>query len=53
MGKKFSQVYCDTEFGVNKWLKKNQDIEVVDIKITGNVNGELVMVVYKIEWEEE
>lgn len=49
--KKVHQVYCDIDLMVNEWLKKNQDIEVVDIKLTGTRDEELVMVVYKIELE--
>lgn len=50
--KKVIQVFCSIEARVNDWLKKNPDIEVVDLKITGTQDEELVMVVYKIELEE-
>lgn len=53
MGKKFNQIYCSNEFMVNEWLNKHPDIEVVDIKITGTRDEELVMVIYKIELEEK
>lgn len=50
--KKVIQIYCGTDLNVNYWLKNNPDIEVVDIKITGTQDEELVMVVYKIELED-
>ena len=50
--KKVIQIYSSNDFMVNEWLKKNQDVEIVDIKITGTRDEELVMVVYKIELEE-
>ncbi|EDP68434.1 hypothetical protein CAT7_07523 [Carnobacterium sp. AT7] len=50
--KKVHQVYCGTDEEVNYWLKNRPDIEVVDIKIAGTQDEELVMVVYKIELEE-
>lgn len=50
--KKINQIYCSNEFMVNEWFKKHPDIEVVDIKITGTRDEELVMVIYKIELEE-
>jgi hypothetical protein len=42
------QVYCDGEDGTNKWLKEHQDVEIIDIKIAMNQDGEMIMVVYKI-----
>ena len=42
------QVYCDTEVGINNWLKENKDKEVVDIKLAANESGELIMIVYKV-----
>lgn len=53
MSKKVYQVFCSDEIGVNMWLKKNPETEVTDIKIAANEDGELVMVVYKIEVEEQ
>lgn len=50
--KKVNQVYCDNELGVNRWLKKNPDVEVVDFKMSMNDDGELIAVIYKIELEE-
>lgn len=50
--KKVHQVYCGNELGVNRWLKKNPDIEVVDFKMSMNEEGELIAVIYKIELEE-
>lgn len=49
--KKVHQVYCGVDFNVNDWLMKNSDVEIVDIKLTGTRDEELVMVVYKIELE--
>lgn len=53
MSRKVNQIYCDNELGVNSWLKKNPDIEVVDFKMSMNDDGELIAVIYKIELEEE
>lgn len=50
---KVNQIYVDTETGINKWLKKNHDVEVVDIKMSANEESEVVMIVYKIELEEK
>lgn len=50
--KKVNQIYVDTELGVNRWLKNNPNVEVVDINMSANEAGEIVMVVYKIELEE-
>lgn len=50
--KKVHQIYCSNGFMVNEWLKKNQDVEIVDIKLTGTRDEELVMVVYRTELEE-
>lgn len=41
------QVYCDGENGINKWLKDHKDVEVIDIKIALNEQGEYIMVIYK------
>ena len=41
------QVYCDNERGVNKWLQEHKDIKVMDIKISLDADGELIMVIYK------
>ena len=41
------QVYCDSERGVNKWLQEHLNVEVIDIKMSTNHDGELIMVVYK------
>lgn len=51
--KNIYQIYLDTEIGVNAWLKKNSNLEVVDIKMSANEEGEIVMVVYKIELEDK
>lgn len=53
MYKTVYQIYVDTEPGINKWLKENQNAEVVDIKMSANEESEIVMVVYKIELEEK
>lgn len=50
---KVNQIYVDTELGVNRWLKNNSNLEVVDIKMSANEAGEIVMVIYKIELEEK
>ena len=50
---KFNQIYVDTETGINEWLKKNHDVEVVEIKLSANEESEVVMIVYKIELEEK
>lgn len=42
------QVYCDTEDGVNKWLREHQDVEIVDFRMAMNQDGEWIMVVYKL-----
>lgn len=52
MSRKVNQIYVDTELGVNSWLKENPNAEVVDIKMSANEAGEIIMVVYKIELEE-
>ena len=41
------QVYCNDENGVNQWLRDNQDVEVLDIKLSTNNDGEYIMVVYE------
>ena len=41
------QVYCDSEMVVNKWLKENPNVEIIDIKMSLSTDGELIMVVYK------
>jgi len=41
------QVYCDSEMFINKWLKEHPNVEVIDIKMSTNHDGELIMVVYK------
>ena len=41
------QVYCDSEMVVNKWLKEHPNVEVIDIKMSLSIDGELIMVVYK------
>lgn len=41
------QVYCNSEDCVNRWLKEHRDIEIIDIQIALNNDGELIMVVYK------
>lgn len=41
------QVYCNNENGINKWLSENTDVEVIDIKMSMNNDGEYIMVIYK------
>ena len=41
------QVRCDKEFFINKWLKENPNVEIIDIKMSANYDGKLIMVVYK------
>jgi hypothetical protein len=43
------QVYCDTEQGINNWLKDHQDVEIVDFRMAFNnqYSEEWIMVVYK------
>ena len=41
------QVYCNDEKGINKWLREHQDVEVIDIKMSMNNEGEYIMVIYK------
>lgn len=41
------QVYCNDEKGINKWLSENYDIEIVNIQMSLNNDGECIMVVYK------
>lgn len=53
MYKTVYRVFCSDEIGVNKWLKNNPDADVVEIKMSANEEGEVVMVVYKIELEEK
>lgn len=40
------QVYVDTQDGVNRWLKQNNHVKVVDIKMSANEMGEIIMVIY-------
>lgn len=42
-----TQVYVDTEPGINRWLKENSHLDVVDIKLAANNDGEVIMIVYK------
>lgn len=46
-GRTMIQVYCNDENGVNKWLREHQDVEIIDIKIAMNNDGEFIMVIYK------
>lgn len=42
------QVYCNSEKGVNEWLKENFNlVEVIDIKMAMNEIGEYIMVIYR------
>lgn len=41
------QVYCDTEYGINNWLKDHQDVDILDFRMTFNKQEEWIMVVYK------
>ncbi|MDM5245724.1 hypothetical protein [Lysinibacillus sp. G4S2] len=42
------QVYCNDENGINKWLKENHNlVDIIDVKIAMNNDGEWIMVVYK------
>jgi hypothetical protein len=42
------QVYCADEIGMNNWLKKNSHVEVIDIKMCMNEQGEYLMAIYRI-----
>lgn len=44
-----TQVYCDTEEGINKWLRENRSVDIVDIKMSMNEEGEYIMVIYRIK----
>lgn len=41
------QVYCDGEEGINKWLRGNQDIKIIDIQMALNNDGYGIMIVYE------
>lgn len=42
------QIYCNDENGVNRWLAENDGkMEVIDVKIAMNQDGEYIMVIYK------
>ncbi|GKU81219.1 hypothetical protein [Niallia sp. NCCP-28] len=42
------QVYCNDENGVNKWLRENQSVEVINVQMCLTAEyGEYIMVVYK------
>lgn len=41
------QIYCDTEDGINKWLKEHPDVELLDFRMALNEEYEWIMVVYK------
>ncbi|WP_190323409.1 hypothetical protein [Rummeliibacillus sp. TYF-LIM-RU47] len=41
------QIYCDGEDGINKWLAENQNVEIIDIKMSLNNDGYGIMVIYK------
>lgn len=42
------QVYCNDENGINEWLAEYHDsVEVIDVKIAMNNDGEYIMVVYR------
>lgn len=41
------QVYCNYESKINKWLKEHPNVEVIDIKMSLNDDGELIMVIYE------
>lgn len=46
------QIYCNDENGVNKWLREHQDVEIIDIKMAMNNDGEFIMVIYKTNGNE-
>lgn len=41
------QIYCDGEDGINQWLRKHQEVKVIDIKMSLNDDGYGIMVVYE------
>lgn len=47
MSEQITQVYCNSEDLVNMWLREHPDVEIIDIKLALNDDGELIMVVYR------
>lgn len=46
----YTQIYCGDEGNANQFMLKNYlNMEVVDVKLSSNKYGEIVMVIYKTD----